>query len=130
VQARLTTGVDVYGLLNLRILGGAGDDILEGYLDPCMLPGSRGRFEFDGGADNDRLAVEVHQHKGDEGALDVRVLGGDGDDDLTLALIGVEHLSSLTALVDGGRGYDIARVTRNVRVANCEELFFLDDTRV
>jgi hypothetical protein len=75
------------------------------------------------------MAVQVEAEEDDTGALDVRLLGGLGDDDLMLALLGVDELSFLSALVDGGDGYDTARVTRNVRVANCEEIIFLDDTR-
>ena len=102
---------------------------MESFIEPCFLPGGRGRLVFDDDAGDDRISVQVHQHEGDEGALDVRVLGGQGNDDLTLALFGVEHLSFLAALVDGGRGHDVAHVTRNVRVANCEEIEILDEPR-
>jgi hypothetical protein len=62
--------------------------------------------------------------------LDFRVLGGAGNDNLTLAIDGLlEDPSLLAALLDGGRGFDTARVTRNVRVANCEEVIFLDEPR-
>lgn len=133
--------------------GGTGNDILEVFIGkPCMSPVSDTRIALsgdagddrieanvnlfnsghfalnvDGGGGNDRIQarVEIDEERG--GALDVRILGGLGDDDLMLALYGVDVESLATALVDGGRGRDVAHVTRNVRVANCEEVFFLDD---
>jgi hypothetical protein len=48
---------------------------------------------------------------------------------LTLAVSGADGLDLLRAIADGGRGHDIARLTRNVRVVNCEEVLYLDDPR-
>jgi hypothetical protein len=115
----------------MSVLGGAGDDIIEAFaVGPCNLPADRAAFLFDGGAGDDRIAVQVELDEDSQGALDVRVLGGAGNDDLTLAIDGLlDDPSILTALVDGGRGHDVARVTRNVRVVNCEKVIFLDEPR-
>ena len=50
-----------------------------------------------------------------------RVLGGLGDDDLMLAILAPESVM-VDALVDGGDGFDRARVTGNVAVTNVEEV--------
>jgi hypothetical protein len=121
--------VRVFGLLDVNALGGAGNDVIESFIVPCILPAGRGNFTFDGGAGDDRISARIELDANSRGALAARVLGGLGNDDLTLAVYGVDDPGLLTALVDGGRGYDIARVTRNVRVRNCEEVFFLDEPR-
>lgn len=119
--------LNIHGAMLVDMRGGAGNDVMESFIIPCLLPAGRGQFLFDGGAGDDRIAARFELGEHCEGALDIRVLGGQGDDDLTLALFDAEHLTFLATLVDGGRGHDVAHVTRNVRVANCEEIFFLDD---
>ena len=152
IEASLT-GLMNEGRFLLEASGGAGNDQINGFFVPCILPGSetqiklsgdagddvidasltelmnqgRSVLEADGGAGNDRIAARVELDEESRGGPHIRVLGGWGDDDLTLALYGVDVESLLTPLVDGGRGRDVAYVTRNVRVANCEEVFFLDD---
>jgi hypothetical protein len=121
--------LEIEGGFDLSILGGVGNDILESFIQPCILPAGRASFLFDGDAGADRIAARFEADADSRGALDVRVLGGLGDDDLTLALFGADDLALLLALVDGGRNHDIARVTRNVRVVNCEEVIFLDEPR-
>jgi Ca2+-binding RTX toxin-like protein len=121
---------EIEGLFELAVLGGVGDDVLDSFIIPCIRPEGRANLLFDGEAGNDRVQVLLATEDDDDtGAFDVRVLGASGDDDLTLALMGVDELSFLSALVDGGRGFDTARVTRNVRVVNCEEVIFLDEPR-
>jgi hypothetical protein len=120
---------EIEGLFNLAVLGGEGNDILESFIVPCVLPAGRASFLFDGDAGADRIVARFEADYDSRGALDVRVLGGLGDDDLTLALLGVDDLALLMALVDGGREFDVGRVTRNVRVVNCEEVIFLDEPR-
>jgi hypothetical protein len=129
LDVRRGEGDVVDGEFMLSAVGGAGNDVMQSFIDPRFLPTGRGTLVFDGEAGNDRISVEVMQDEDDTGALDIRVLGGLGDDDLRLALFGVEHLSFLAALVDGGRGHDVAHVTQNVRVVNCEKVFFLDEPR-
>ncbi|MBI3469242.1 MAG: calcium-binding protein [Planctomycetes bacterium] len=123
------TGLEIAGELDLRAHGGAGNDVIESFIVPCILPEGRANILVDGQAGNDNIAARVEMDEDSRGLLAARVLGGLGDDDLTLEIYGVDEPSLLTALVDGGCGYDIARVTRNVRVGNCEEVFFLDEPR-
>lgn len=123
------TGLEIEGGFDLAVFGGIGNDILDSFVEPCILPAGRASFQFEGGEGADRIAARFEADEDSQGALDVRVLGGLGDDELTLALLGVDDLALLTALLDGGREFDIARVTRNVRVANCEEVMFVDEPR-
>jgi hypothetical protein len=126
---RVAADVRVFGSLDVRALGGAGNDVFESFMIPCVLPAGRASYMFDGEAGNDRIVVDLHQDEEQNKSMDVRVIGGLGDDDLTLAVHDHSDGSRLTALVDGGRGHDVAHITRNVRVANCEEVFSLDDPR-
>jgi hypothetical protein len=121
--------LEIEGAFDQSVLGGAGNDILDSFIQPCVLPAGRASFQFEGGEGADRVAARFEADADSRGALDVRVLGGLGDDDLTLALFGVDDLALFTALLDGGREFDVARVTRNVRVVNCEEVIFLDEPR-
>jgi hypothetical protein len=123
------TDLEIEGRLDLAVFGGVGHDVIQSFIVPCILPEGRANLLFDGGVGNDRIAAHVEMDADSRGPLAARVLGGFGDDDLTLDIHGVADPGLLTALVDGGYGHDIARVTRNVRVANCEEILFLDDPR-
>jgi hypothetical protein len=129
VRLGITEDVRVLGSLGVSTRGGVGDDVLESFIIPCIRPEAVGRFLFDGGAGNDRIDARVGMHDHDTGTLAVHVLGGIGDDDLTLALRFTEHLLSLDAVVDGGDGRDAAHVTSDVRVINCEEIEILDEPR-
>jgi Ca2+-binding RTX toxin-like protein len=129
VRLGIAADARVVGSLDLAARGGIGNDVMESFIIPCILPEAIGRFLFDGGDGNDRIDAHVGMHEHDTGALAVLVRGGLGDDDLTLALSGTEFLLSLQALVDGGDGRDAAHVTRDVRVANCEEIEILDEPR-
>jgi hypothetical protein len=121
---------EIEGLFDLAVGGGGGNDVLDSFIVPCIRPEGRANLRFDGEAGNDHVGVLIAtEDEDDTGALDVRVAGGGGDDDLMLALLGVDELSFLNALVDGGRGLDVARVTRNVRVVNCEKVIVLDEPR-
>jgi len=121
---------EIEGLFDLAVRGGAGNDVLNSFIVPCLRPEGWANLLFDGEAGNDRvMALLAAEDDDDTGALDVRVLGGGGDDDLTLSIADFDELSFYSALVDGGRGIDIARITENVRVVNCEKVIFIDEPR-
>ena len=129
VRLGIAADVRVVGSLDLIARGGIGNDVMDSFIVPCILPEARGSFLFDGGAGHDRIAARVGMHEHDTGALAVLASGGLGDDDLTLALSGTEFLSELQAVVDGGDGHDAAHVTSDVRVVGCEEIEILDEPR-
>jgi hypothetical protein len=118
--------VDVFGTLDVRALGGAGNDVIGAVGGPCDLPSGRSMFVFDGEAGNDRISFQVEQDEDDTGVLGVILRGGTGNDDLTLEHRGSAPDSIFAGALDGGLGHDVAHLTRNVRVANCEDLVFLD----
>jgi hypothetical protein len=130
-STRLEIAADVRVLTSLDLVarGGIGNDVMESFIVPCIRPEGRGHFLFDGGEGNDRIDARIGMHEHDTGALAVLVRGGLGDDDLTLAMSGTEHLNFLQAVVDGEDGYDAAHATSDVRVANCEEIEILDGPR-
>ncbi|HJT33232.1 MAG TPA: hypothetical protein VJ783_14405 [Pirellulales bacterium] len=107
--------IEPAGVMNLLVDGGAGDDTMVGVLMPEVQRGGVFSTVFDGGAGNDRVAVTVAA-SGD-GADEVTVEGGRGDDDLALFVNGD---AMVDALIDGGPGIDVGRHTANVRVVNCE----------
>ena len=58
-------------------------------------------------------------HKGTTGPLDVRVLGGTGNDDLSLFVTGdLSGIAKRFLLIDGGKGKDKAAASSNVTVTN------------
>lgn len=111
--------------LRIALRGDAGDDVIEADFRGLE---NQGRFVLhaDGGAGNDVLRGLIDLGPRSRGRSDILFAGDLGDDDLTLALFGDDVESLATAVVDGGRGNDVANVTRNVRVANCERIEFLD----
>jgi hypothetical protein len=54
------------------------------------------------------------------------VFGGHGEDELGLSLVGLSDPEDFEAVVDGGTGFDVARVTRGVGVRNCEDVFVVE----
>jgi hypothetical protein len=124
------TDAEIEGLFSLAVLGGEGNDVLDSFIVPCLLPAGRANLLFDGGQGDDRIAIRIEMDDDSQDSeLAAVVFGGLGDDDLTLGIFGGEHLRLLTALVDGGRGFDMAQVTDEVRVINCEEVSNLDEPR-
>ncbi|MBI3762402.1 MAG: hypothetical protein HY260_11150 [Chloroflexi bacterium] len=121
--------VRVFGLLDVSARGGAGNDVIGALGGPCDLPEGRSLFLFDGEAGNDRIAFEVEQDEDDAGVLGVILRGGAGDDDLTLEHRGAAPDSIFAGVVDGGRGHDVAHVTRDIFVLDCEEIEYFGGGR-
>jgi hypothetical protein len=77
---------------------------------------AKGNQQFDWIESNINLAA------GSKGSLDAKVQGGRGDDLLILRVKGAtKQLHSLSALLDGGAGYNIGVHTANVKVVNIQE---------
>jgi hypothetical protein len=114
------------------IRGGAGNDTMSvnvGPGDPTALAGpapiNRGTFRLrlDGEDGNDTALVALTFNGQSTGSVDAQVLGGRGNDDLTLGIGGVGGFPvffPVFATIDGGDGIDTAHHTANVRVVNCE----------
>jgi hypothetical protein len=117
----------VDGQFDLNVTGGAGaDDLFIGGILPCVEPDGGSSIHLAGDGGNDTIRGDLQPDPDGRGLIDIIFQGGLGDDDLTLAISGLGGPDTFQALVDGGDGYDVARVTRGVRVENCEEVFVID----
>src|SRR5262249_61486492 len=123
---------DPFGLLphiGVGIDGGPGTDIIgvqyAGLLNSVLTVIVRGN------EGNDQIQVVCMIDSASTGQLGGAVLGGGGDDQLTFDVffvqpdgskIGTGHgkLTFLSALIDGGAGFDVCQRTGNVFVKNCE----------
>src|SRR5262249_44696906 len=115
------------GRFNLNATGGAGaDDLFIGGFCPCEAPGAEFSIHWEGESGNDVLRGDLQLDPDSRGLIDIIFEGGAGDDDLTLSIAGIGNPNIFNARVDGGDGYDIAHVSRNMLVENCEEVFILE----
>jgi hypothetical protein len=101
--------------------GGGGDNITvntSGTLNGAL------RVRAAGGSGKDTVAADLTSAAGSTGSLGAFVLGGRGDDTLTLNVAGPvgggTGGGSFQALLDGGAGVDTCVSTPNVTVRNCE----------
>jgi hypothetical protein len=114
--------------IQLNVDGGMGNDAIavtfgqsasqERKWAPVM--NSLFQMRLDGGDGKDAVSAFIWFDSQSTGQSDVQVLGGRGNDDLTLDVSGIGNPVLLTALIDGGAGLDAAHHTDNVRVINCE----------
>jgi hypothetical protein len=106
--------------------GGSGADsvgiVIEG---STVAAGASASIGVDSGSGNDVVRGGFSFDPESHGVIAIIFQGGSGDDDLTLDISGIGDPNILNARLDGGAGFDIAHVTRNVDVVNCEEVFFL-----
>ena len=135
------------GQVHIRLEGGGGSDQFHGDITPCVLPqttaGSpQGLIDmvFVGGSGNDLFDINVTMEnsvKGPElaGSVRVAVLGGQGDDSLTLHVNNLrESGDQLATLLVGGRGHNTADVTAGINTSgwrsglssNHNQTFLLD----
>ena len=123
-------GLITTGQVHIRLEGGGGTDQFHGDITPCVLPqtttGSpQGLIDlvFVGGSGNDLFDINVTMEndvKGPElaGSVRVAVLGGQGDDSLTLHVNNLrESGDQLATLLVGGRGHNTADVTAGINTS-------------
>jgi Ca2+-binding RTX toxin-like protein len=131
-------GFMMQGGFMMHIDGGAGNDRASVDLDfSAVAQPDDVQFRADLGGGDDTFMMNVQlgatptEREGGDPHIQFDVLGSAGNDDLTLKILETEDEipseSNAVALVDGGRGIDTARVTRDVRVANCEKVIYLDE---
>jgi hypothetical protein len=105
---------------NIMASGGAGNDVINVEArDVLLTAGTTFRLRVDGGAGDDVLRAVLSLAPQSRGTVDAQMLGGPGDDDLTLDVFCPDD-NTVAALIDGGPGFDTAHHTDNVRVLNCE----------
>jgi hypothetical protein len=87
--------------------------------DPDLMPTGSLDVLLAGGGGNDVISAKLRLDPASMGRVTARVLGGAGNDDLTLDIYGVGDPNELRALIDGGPGRNTAHFTPNVQVINC-----------
>jgi hypothetical protein len=111
------SGMDVHGLLDIRLTGGRGNDTIWSHFasgDGLELDGNL-LLRLDGGEGNDTFSVRLVNTVGSRGNYDVTVLGGGQDDTVSLFLedrslgkVSFNNTSTLepseNILLDGGDG--------------------------
>ena len=116
--------VSIEGQFALGVDGGTGADRVGIIID--FLVAGQAALNVNGGAGRDLINARIEVDPESRGPVAASVLGGLGNDDLTLAIVGIDP-ELLDALVDGGAGRDIARVSRGVLVRSCEKVVVLDE---
>jgi hypothetical protein len=111
---------------NLVVTGDEGNDTIDVVARDVLLAAGLDRsmpvaFRLlaDGGDGKDVVSANLFFDPRSNAMVDAQVLGGRGNDDLTLNLYGLDP-DWISALIDGGAGHDTAHDTDNVRVINCE----------
>lgn len=113
----------------VNMLGGSGSNLMElmigsgdlGGIRPLLMSGGSVMAMLDGRAGrSDTIRANMWFDPRSMGHVDAQVLGGRFNDDLTLNIFGIGDPNELTALIDGGPGFDTAHHTANVVVRNCE----------
>jgi uncharacterized delta-60 repeat protein len=111
---------------NLVVTGDGGNDTIDvvarNVLVAAGLDGSMPvAFRLLAGGDdgNDVVSANLFFDPRSNARVDAQVLGGMGNDDLTLNIYGLDP-DWISALIDGGPGHNKAHHTDNVRVINCE----------
>jgi hypothetical protein len=119
--------LEIGAALSFHVQGGDRNDLI-GLLmgdpnevgDPNLMPTGSLDVLLAGGGGNDVLSAKLCLDPASMGRVTARVLGGAGNDDLTLDIYGVGDPDELRALIDGGPGRNTAHFTPNVQVINCE----------
>jgi hypothetical protein len=118
--------VAVNGSLLVDVQGGLGIDVMSVDLQPLVNLGGLYRLRLAGQDGSDRIEARIDANAESRGRIVAEVLGAAGRDILGLALVGLGGPDTFEGLVDGGIGFDKAKVTRNVAVRACEEVEFID----
>jgi hypothetical protein len=108
--------------VDVRLLGGPGGDHLTAILDGITGDGAF-QLRAHGAAGNDRIHVRADRLRpGRYGQLWLEVLGGEGNDVLSLMLpADLDDAAAVAGRIDGGGGRNICRATGAVQVVGCQE---------
>src|SRR5262245_37243364 len=115
INAHHDVDVAVGARLKMVLMGQDGNDIITGYYRG-ENDGSVSIREFDGGAGNDIVRGFLKEDVGSTGVSAGQVHGGDGNDQLALFL--VTQNPPILGFLDGGLGVDTGLHTANVTVVN------------
>lgn len=119
IKADSNVDIDDNAVLDVVMKGASGADTLDfayaGEIDGLL------KVLLDGGAGADTLKANFAIESDSDGALDVKLLGNTGNDNLTLNVNNAagNDLTILNAVADGGAGTDTCVSTPNVTKISC-----------
>jgi Beta-propeller repeat len=108
--------------------GGAGSQAIDfnlgsggqGGIMPVFLTGSMLTVHLTGGAGEDVMALNAYLDASSTGRVNIEFHGAGGNDILTLGIFGYVDPNKVSALLDGGLGWDTAYHTGGIEVTNVE----------
>jgi hypothetical protein len=126
--------LQMFSALNFHLAGGLSGATLQmnvgvpnptgdpSIVDPVLMSGGSLAVTMSGTGGSDTIGAGIWLDPTSMGQVTARVLGGGGNDNLTLDLACPAD-DIVAALINGGAGLNIAHHTLNVRVTNCDEVF-------
>jgi len=112
--------------MSVDVHGGADPDTIYFVVDGSIVAaGASMSIGVDSGSGDDLVRGGFGFDPATHGVIAIIFQGASGDDALTLDISGLSNPNEPRARVDGGPGFDVAHVTRNVEVDNCETVFFI-----
>jgi hypothetical protein len=105
--------------LNFGVANPTGDPSIG---NPELMPGSSFDARLAGGTGDDTIRAFIWFNPSSTGLVNTSVLGGAGNDDITLDIHGISS-DLVTAMINGGTGRNTAHATANVRVINCDTVY-------
>jgi hypothetical protein len=111
------------GLVDLLLDGDAGDD----YLNTSFFNRVDGQFKVHqlGGDGDDDLNLNSHLTYDSTGFVDVVLDGELGNDTVTYSALGFDDPSVAHVLINGGNGYNIGKLSRDVTNVNLDVILWL-----
>jgi hypothetical protein len=103
----------------LGLLFGAANSIS----NPDIMPSGSLNVRLTGGKSDDTISAMIWLDPRSLGQITAKVLGGAGNDDLTLDIFGAIDPSIVNALINGGTGRNTAHHTANAPVINCDVVY-------
>jgi hypothetical protein len=123
VDTTFTCTIADRALVDVLVHGGAGNDTI----NTGLFSQVHGRFNVrqQGGAGNDELALNSNVSSDSIGLVDVLLDGDEGSDDITYSALGNDDPAVADVFIDGGTGYNIGKLSRDVMCVNINEILWL-----
>lgn len=111
------------GLVDLLLDGDAGDD----YINVGFFNRVDGKLNVRqlGGTGDDDLNFNSHVTYDSTGLVNVVLNGETGNDSVTYSALGFDDASVAQVLINGGNGYNIGKLSRDVTNVNLDEILWL-----
>ncbi|HMO35898.1 MAG TPA: hypothetical protein PKA06_07645, partial [Gemmatales bacterium] len=78
-----------------------------------------------GGAGQDEISFHSDVDNASTGLVSVLLEGGDDDDTITYSAVGMDDPARTNVFIDGGTGFNIGKLSRNVMCVNLNDILWL-----